>query len=257
MKHPGELTLRRHLAEETLDASMLEHLGACTDCQERLSALREEQAAFENEIPFERFAAGVASKVPSGLSERVEDGPTEAGRERSSGRSLDELGTGSDRPGWWALAAGIVVLSGVGLVLRTQEPATRIKGGGTVDFVVNGPSGQRDAAETEQLAIGERLRIGVSGHRHVLALSIDDAGEVSTMYSEALGSEAQTWLPDSIEFTGQGREYVVVLLSDAPVPEEDAARKLGEAFKAAEGDLSRMGSIDLPGVQVHRTFIKP
>lgn len=236
MKHPGELTLRRHLAEETLDASTLEHLGACADCQARLSKLREEQAAFEEEIPFERFAAGVASKAPAG---------------RAS--------SGAGRPARWmaALAAGLVVLIGVGLALRGGEATTRIKGGGTVDFVVNGPRGQRDAAETEQLVAGERLRIGVSGHRHVLALSIDDAGEVSTMYAEALGSEAQTWLPDSIEFTGQGREHVVVLLSDAPVPEEEAARKLGEAFKAAEGDLSRMGSIDLPGVQVHRTFIKP
>lgn len=232
MKHPGELTLRRHLAEETLDASTLEHLGACTDCQAKLASLRAEQAAFEKEIPFERFAGGVEKAV------RVRSRPA---------------------PRRWvpALAAGIVVLVGVGLALRGGEPTSRIKGGGAVDFVVNGPRGQRDAAETEQLVAGERLRIGVSGHRHVLALSIDDVGEVSTMYAEALGSEARTWLPESIEFTGHGREHVVVLLSDEPVPEADAARKLGEAFKAAEGDLSRMGSIDLPGVQVHRTFIKP
>jgi len=254
MKHPGELTLRRHLAEETLDASTLEHVAACTDCQARLSALRAEQAAFEREIPFERFASGVAAKAPPGLSELVEDGPT-GNQKRSSGRSS----TGSDRPGRWmaALAAGIIVLFGVGLALRGGEPTTRIKGGGTVDFVVNGARGQRDAAETEQLAAGERLRIGVSGHKHVLALSIDDAGEVSTVYSEALGSEAQTWLPDSIEFTGHGREHVVVLLSDAPLASEEAARKLVEAFKAADGDVTRMGAIDLPGVQVHRTFIKP
>jgi hypothetical protein len=97
----------------------------------------------------------------------------------------------------------------------------------------------------------------VSGHRHVLALSIDDSGEVSLVYAQTLQGVAQTWLPESIEFTGVGREHVVVLLTDAPLPTEGVTRQLQERFRIARGDLTRLGDLEIDGVQVHRTFVKP
>lgn len=235
MTHPGSLTLRRYLAEEALDAATVAHLKTCGDCAKKLEALRDEQRAFEKELPFERFAAGVEK----------------AARAKAS-----------PPPRRWApvlaaLAAGLVVLVGVGLLQRPDESTNRIKGGPSVEFVVNGPGGQRTADELEHLAAGERLRIGVTGHRHVLALSVDDAGEVSMMYAETVTGAGQTWLPDSIEFTGSGREHVVVLLSDQPISLHDARRKLEDAFRAAGGDVTQLKAIEVPGVQVHRTFFKP
>ena len=156
-----------------------------------------------------------------------------------------------------ALAACFVAFFAGKQVLEESAGGNRIKGGGAVDFVIAGPSGQRPAAELEQLASGERVRIGVSGHRHVLALSIDDQGEVSTVYAETLPGDAQTWLPDSIEFTGKGREHVVVLLTDETVEAEVLAGQLREHFKSANGDVTKLGALEVPGVQVHRTFLKP
>lgn len=232
MSHPSELTMRRFLAEESLEAGVLGHLRECSECAVRLGLLREEQKAFEAEVPFERFAAGVEKSV------RVQQKPRRV-----------------SRVGWLvALAAGLVA---VVLAAVPREGTTRLKGGEEVDFVVAGASGQRNAAPVEQLVSGERVRIGVSGHRYVTALSIDDRGEVSTVYSEAVAGLGQTWLPDSIEFTGAGQEHVVVVLSDGPVASDSIAIQLKERFKTANGDLRQLGTLDVPGVQVHRTFIKP
>jgi hypothetical protein len=91
----------------------------------------------------------------------------------------------------------------------------------------------------------------------VTAVSIDEHGEVSTLYAEAVEGSGQTWLPDSLEFTGGGREHVVVVLSDEPLSAEEVSRQLKERFSAVGGDLGQLGSLSLAGVQVHRTFIKP
>lgn len=234
IKHPGELTLRRFLAEERLEAATTQHLRECAECGARLGKLKEEQRAFEAEVPFDRFAAGVEKAV------RQQKAPAR------------------QRP--WLGAVFLVAACLVGVVAVRQvleQPTSRIKGGAAVDFVIAGPGGQRPAGELEQLASGERVRIGVSGHRHVLALSIDDAGEVSEVYSETLAGEAQTWLPESIEFTGKGREHVVVVLSDAPIVKEELANRLQASFKAASGDLTKLKELEVSGVQVHRTFLKP
>src|SRR2546423_6588968 len=61
-EHIGELTLRRRRAGEALgpDAAAIDaHATACADCRARLRALDDEQRRFEQEISFDRFAAGV------------------------------------------------------------------------------------------------------------------------------------------------------------------------------------------------------
>ncbi len=233
-QHPGALKLRRALAHEQLDAATTEHLGSCAECATRLSKLKEEQRAFEAAVPFDRFATGV---------ER-------AARQQKNPKARSMAGV------FIAIAACLLAFF-AGKQVVEDDDGNRLKGGATVAFVIEGPGGQRPAVELEQLARGERVRIGVSGHRHVLALSIDDAGEVSTVYSETLAGEAQTWLPESIEFTGVGREHVVVLLSDAPLQTEDLSLQLQAAWKSASGDPTKLGPLDVNGVQVHRTFLKP
>ena len=235
IKHPGELKLRRFLAHEQLDPSTTEHLGSCAECATRLSKLKEEQRAFEAEVPFDRFTAGV---------ER-------AARQQKTPKARSVVGIVI------AIAACLIAFFAGKQVFQDEGGGNHLKGGASVAFVVAGPGGQRPAAELEQLASGERVRIGVSGHRHVLALSIDDAGEVSMVYSETLPGDAQTWLPESLEFTGAGREHVVVLLSDAPLKTEDLSLQLQAEWKLASGDLTKLGPLEVNGVQVHRTFLKP
>lgn len=235
MKHPGELTLRRFLAEEALDGETTAHIRSCSECSARLEKFKDEQRAFEAEVPFERFAAGV------GKSARLQ-------RQAPRNTSLMTVVV--------ALAACFVAFFSGKQIIAENFASTRIKGGASVDFVIAGPAGQRPAAELEQLASGERVRIGVSGHRHVLALSIDDASEVSTVYAETVG-EGQTWLPDSLEFTGKGREHLVVILSDSPVQAEAVTEQLKERFKGASGDVTKLAPLEVSGLQVHRTFLKP
>lgn len=236
MKHAGELTLRRLLAEEPLDAAVAAHVKECAECTARLGKLKEEQKAFEADIPFERFAAGVEKS---------------ARQQRAAPRRSSTVTV------LMALAACFVAFFAGKQVLEEGTGGNRVKGGGAVDLVIAGAAGQREAAELEQLASGERIRIGVSGHRYVVALSIDDAGEVSTIYAEQLPGEAQTWLPESFEFTGKGREHLVVVLSDEPVGAEVVATQLKEHFKAAGGDVTKLGALEVGGLQVHRTFVKP
>ncbi len=233
MKHAGELKLRRILAEEALDAATVEHVRHCNECGARLAKLKEEQRVFEAEVPFDRFAAGVEKEA----------------RHQKASSKRSRLGV------LVALAACVIAFF-VGTI-GSGQGVSRLKGGASVDFVIAGPGGQRPAQELEQLANGERVRIGVSGTRHVLALSIDDAGEVSTVYAETLTGEGQTWLPDSLEFTGQGREHLIVLLSDAPISAPEVTQQLREHFEAAGGDLSKLKALEVSGVQVHRTFLKP
>src|SRR4051812_43488379 len=61
-EHIEELTLRRRRAGEALgpDGAAIEaHATSCADCRARLRALDDEQRRFEQEISFDRFAAGV------------------------------------------------------------------------------------------------------------------------------------------------------------------------------------------------------
>lgn len=236
MSHPGELTLRRYLAEEALEPATVSHLKACNECEVRLGVLRDEQRAFENEIPFERFAAGVerAARQPRAAPVRT---------------------VSWQRVVLAVAALAVLVLSA--RLLTTPEPSSRVKGGNeTVEFIVSGANGQRSAAPVENLASGERVRLGVSGHRYVAAVSIDEQGEVSVIYSEALEGTGRVWLPDSIEFTGSGREVVIVVASDAPIDAARLGTQLKERF-AASRDLAQLGTLAVDGVQVHRTFVKP
>src|SRR3954453_22288549 len=61
-EHVAELALRRRRAGEALGAdgpAMEAHATSCADCRARIRALDDEQRRFEQEISFDRFAAGV------------------------------------------------------------------------------------------------------------------------------------------------------------------------------------------------------
>ena len=251
-EHIGDLTLRRRRAGEVLGPegpAIDAHATSCADCRSRIRALDEEQRRFEQEISFDRFAAGV---------ERAERGASKARRPIRARVWISSLGAVA------AAAAALIIFVG------PRPSPNRIKGdGGGIIVRVAGTNGQRtaDGAVIEALARGERLRIGYQPGRHhyLLSLSIDDRGEVTPLYPERGpsltvpdgSSSATRFLPDSLELTGKGTERIIVVLSDQPIDVETARRAARAAYQKAGGNLARMTNLELPGEQFVRTFAKP
>ncbi len=250
--HPREIELRRLLTGETIEA-ISTHLTGCTDCKARLTQLQEQQQSFEAAIPFERFAAGVerAMRQPR---------PTP----KTTGGPVKIL---------IAIAATVLLLAGIPLVMRatTGEPTHRLKGGSEVEVVIagqaNGPQrmGSPDPLLPEALGHGERVRIGfrAGNYRYLAAVSIDESGEVTALYPErgpsirVRNDGAKEYLSDSLEFTGHGLERLVVVMTADPIDVEDVRRAARARYDEARGNLSQLGTLDLPGEQFHRTFLKP
>jgi hypothetical protein len=263
--HIGELSLRRRRTGEAADdAATNAHLAACADCRARLRALDDEQRRFESEISFDRFAAGVARAARAA--------PRTPHRRAPARVWIPTL----------AMAAAValfVTFHGPrpGSLARTDQTdrdavrdrGDRIKGGAGMTVRIAGASGQRTARldTAEPLAAGERLRIGYQpgDHRYLLALSIDEHGEVTPLYPERGPSLpvpdgapfATRYLPDSLELTGSGAERIIVLLSDRPIDVETARRAARAAYDRAAGDLSRLPRLGLPGEEFARSFAKP
>ena len=244
--HPGALALRRLLAGEDVP-EVKAHADACDVCKARLKELGDEQKRFEEAIPFERFAAGV---------ERARRTPREVPASKSPVMQVV-----------LSLAAMLLVAVGFGTMFDVGQSTNRIKGGDEVDMVVAGTGGQRSASANPQapeaLARGERVRIGYSsGHHYLAVLSIDESGQVTPLYPERGTSMPITpgpraWLPDSVEFTGSGLERVVVLMTEDPVDMQVLAKEAKRRYDDAQGDLSKMTNLAVPGEQFHRTFLKP
>jgi hypothetical protein len=257
--HFGDLALRRFRAGEAFpvddvgNADLAAHATTCGDCRARLKALDDEQRRFEQEISFDRFAAGVAraSRAPARAKEK-------AVFEKRVLRVFVPT---------FAVAAALALF--VSFTGGESSGPNRVKGSGITVRVGAGEGPQRTASSEapEALAPGERVRIGYQAgpHRYVLSVSIDERGQVTPLYPEAGRSlavgkavgAAPRYLPDSIEFTEAGTERLFVILSDAPI-DVDAARAAARAsFDRAHGDIVHMPPLDLPGEQFQRTFIKP
>jgi hypothetical protein len=255
--HVKELVLRRFFAGELggPERPAIEaHTTACPRCRARLKELGDEQRRFEQDISFDRFTAGV---------ERAARTPRQIPAPRAATRWMfPALG----------LAAAMALTLTVAPILRPAPTGgNRIKGGGSITVQIGGAGAgpQRAAAADapEALSPGERVRIGYQpgGHRYLTSLSIDDQGQVTPLYPEAgrslpvgRGAAAATrYLPDSVEFTGKGHELLIVVLSDQPLEVGAVKKAARAAFQKAGGDLARLPSLDLPGEQFQRTFVKP
>jgi hypothetical protein len=259
LTHPGLLALRRALAGEPVDASVKEHLEHCAQCRARAEELGAEQRRFEASVPFERFEQGVE------LARRRPQWPW-ARRPSAMLRPAT---------GWVvALAATIVaVFASHGLFGESPTVGSRSKGGeshGALQMIVASQesSARRvtsdDPKVPEALTRGDRVRIGVTpGPWHfVLVMSIDALGTVSPVYaaenrSRSLSGASPEFLPDAVEFTGVGLERIVVLLTDQPLDVDVVGAQLRRRFSEARGDLTKLGDIESPGEQFHRTVLKP
>jgi hypothetical protein len=270
-EHVGELRLRRfRLGELTGDAhdEIARHTAGCGACRARLESLGDEQKAFEQEIPFARFAGGVerAHRVPGASRPEVQ------WRARPRRRfALYTVMSGL------AAAAALVLVVSLPRAHRDGDaghPArNNIKGGARLALVRIGGGEPREASASgvESLRPGESLRLGyrTPDPAFVAVLSIDDAGVVTPLYPEhgpslpAAPSAQPTFLPDSIELTGHGRERVYLVLTDQPLGIEQLAAAVKGTFARAGGDLGTLAVPSLPpsaapGLEVHSwLFAKP
>jgi hypothetical protein len=255
-EHPSEWTLRRlHAGELQADEATRTrtHAASCEQCGAVLREAEEAQRQFEAGLPFERFEQGVK-------------------RAEEKARRQEQTRTGGSQR-WMgplvALAATVLVVVAVRPLLEANPlPGVRTKGGAVAELRIGGGDSSQRMARTdvlEPLAPGERVRLGYTpdARRYVLALSVDEAGEVTPLYPEAGQSlpvepgAGTHWLPDSIEFTGSGTERVVVLLSDAPVTVEEATAAARQAFEASGRDVARMPPLYMDGDQTHWVLLKP
>ena len=148
--HVGELALRRLRAGELTspDSSAVKaHLGGCPECGAKLEGLVTEQQRFEQEVPFERFAAGVERAARSPRAAPV-----------------------APRAPWLYPAMGMAAALLFALVAQPVIQATthnRTKGGADIVLRIAGAEDgpQRIAAPgtPEILGPGERVRIGSCG----------------------------------------------------------------------------------------------
>lgn len=228
--HVAELALRCYRAGELEPDACAEvdrHLASCAACRAKMRALVEEQRSFEREIPFERFAGGVerAQRVPRPRPRRA-----------------------------WAFGlSGVLAAAAVALFLvRLSPPGHNRSKGTSVEATARiasaGNSAQRVAlpGSNEALAPGDRVRLGykTADARYLAAVSVDDNGEVTPLYPEAgpalpVSATLETvYLPDSLEFTGPGRELVFLFLAREPFDLEAAKQAVKAAHQVAKGDLA-------------------
>lgn len=234
--HPGELSLRRLRADELDIASAEEitrHTAECVHCRTKLRVLQDEENRFREEISFERFAGGVerAARVPSARPRR-------------------------SRWTWGGLAS----VAAAAVVLFLAWPAQRphghnqIRGALSALARVAGESGQRSVLPNSEsvLRTGDRIRLAyeTTSTMQLLSLSIDDAGEMTSLYPERgdgslpVGpTQGAQYLPDSLELTGKGRERVFLFLANEPLQLEESRRAVRAAYAKANGDLTALAPI--------------
>jgi len=254
--HIPAIKLRRLSAGELAGAEASEveaHAASCAACRARWKEITDEQRRFEQEISFDRFAAGV---------ERAARAP----------RALPSVRAAVVRR--WATPM-LAMAAAVALTVTFAPRATnRTKGGAGMTVQIapaEGPQ-RRIASPTaiEPLAPGERIRVGYQsgGHDFVTVVSVDDQGQVTALYPEAgksLGvprlkggaSDTTIYFPDSVEFTGKGAERLIVVLGDKPIDVAAVKEAAARAFRRARGDVAHLPPLDVPGEQFQRTFLKP
>jgi hypothetical protein len=257
--HVGDLRLRRFRAGEfsgEVHEEIARHTAECGSCRAQLRLLQEEQRQFERDIPFERFAGGVerARRVP---------------RPRPNRR--------------WAMGGAFGLMAAAAVVVLLWRPSGKVgdlgsrdvarhagfnqtKGGLSAVARIASASGapQRSLppAGSTTLQPGERIRLGYHTPTpgYLVAVSVDDAGEISALYPEGGGSLAVaaaphvTFLPDSLELTGLGRERVFLFLADQPLDEAAARKSVRDAHAQAKGDLAALPTPSFEGRSDVRPF---
>jgi len=114
-------------------------------------------------------------------------------------------------------------------------------------------------SESGEFVEGDRLRFAYSkpSPGKLMIFSVDDNGVVSPYYQENglspmdVAAGDKLMLPGSIELDNhKGWERVFAVWSSEPIADDLVRKAVAEAFSAAEGDVRRISSLDLPAEQV-------
>lgn len=239
---PGLHRLRRMRAGElpSPEAEQVRaHLATCPACQGRVAQLELEEAQAREAVPFARLADGVARRLL---------------RRTSPLRHLSRV--------VGAMAAGAVALVAV-QALRAPSRYTGVKGSSDLLLYVGGVGEPRRVQGDAELQVGERVRLQYEAgeHRYLAVLSVDERGQVTPLYPERGESQpaergGMRMLPQSIAFDGAGRERLVAVFSDDPLPIESLVEAAHAGFTRA-GSLAVMGPLGLGAEEIDRTVIKP
>jgi hypothetical protein len=139
------------------------------------------------------------------------------------------------------------------LVRTSPAPHNRSKGS-SVEATLRVASAQTSVqrivppGSQEELLPGDRVRLGYrsADARYLAAVSVDDKGDVTPLYPEsgpalAVAPTRETvFLPDSLEFTGAGRERILLFLARTPFDLEATRQAVRAAHEKANGDLGAL-----------------
>jgi hypothetical protein len=188
------------------------HLAGCARCQAVTRELEAERARLQADLPFDRFAAGVAERLAAPAA------PARPRRLRAVGL---------------ALAAGVALAVAIpaGLRVAQDESPLRIKGGAELSVYVREGDGARPLAPGEPVPARATLRVGLSpaGRRFAAVALLDAEGAVIL---HAGRTEAGV-LPGAFEWTGPPEGTLVAVLADAPVDAAALADRLARGGPSA------------------------
>ncbi len=216
------MNARGHLSSETIDLLMLAslaaseaeqakaHLSGCAVCKTRWNELEEDKARFEQFV-LPRTLSGIEARASPSLSNWLRG-------------SLP----------WLAPAMGLALASLVAVVVvpklgaGEEDAYIGLKGipQASMEVVASRAGQQFSVKEGTRLRAHDKIRFVVNpgSARFLLIASRDGKGEV-TIYYPYQGSQSapiapgRQELPDSVELDEvAGREWLVAIFSDAPVP---------------------------------------
>jgi len=211
MSHPSDLKLERHLLDPG-QSRIGEHVSGCERCQGRLLEMEKQGEDFRRLV------------YPA---------------------TLDEVARSRWRPGraLWLLApaAGLATV----LLVARLGPSSDYVGskGGPLTLTVYAalPSGARPVAEGGSVPASASLRFRVRAERPctLVLVSVDEAGQVSKLYSREVSGDAT--LPGGVQLDGRpGLERFFAVCAADPDTVEQAARRIGRGVRNLRA---------LPGVQ--------
>jgi len=228
---PSEFTLERwrfgELAASEQERRIIDHVAGCPACRAHQAAL-------------------AASEQPRQDTEQIWARATDAGREEPGSRRRGRLWQGTAL----AAAAAAVAL----FAFRDKTPDVLAKGVawqlGVIAKAHDGRVTHVDSGAV--LAPGDRLRFQVATSRptgHIALVMLDSAGKVSRLAPVGTSSLAvpggkRVLLDETVELDGVlGRERIVLVGCDRPIPVEEVVASAERALAAAGGDPRQVGSL--------------
>jgi hypothetical protein len=183
MSHLSDFALEEHLLDGAKDAG---HLRECERCQSRLARMEEEGRHFRQFV------------YPATLE----------ALERPRKRSLS----------WWLAPLGVLAVAGVALIVRPGPDADYVgTKGATLKFTVYTASRALSDGEPVPASASLRFRVQASSPCQLSVLSVDDSGQVSTIYGPSL-IKGEAALPGGAQLDGRpGTERFFAICTPKPV----------------------------------------